>query len=1475
MNKFTTLNGGQSNTSSGDFSIVGGGRNNIADGVNSGIFGGRNNTINSHSSSFIIGSNLSASSDNTTYTNNLHVSSSLVTSFIEPGYIPTPIPYTPDYKEGRMFWNSDYSNWVYYTDQDFQLRIGKEIIWRIYNSTGTTLATGTPVYLSGSTNNIDPDVFPCSANGTFTKVNTVGVIRHTTPSGETGYVLQGGVIHDIDMDGFTIGDDIYISTIPGELTNVSPVYPYESVKIGNCQSSGIHGSLIVCSPFFIPPIIPYAGMTSIPTIIFDGTGSIIVSSGSVNLYSNADGSGDIFSYPLLETPLTLITGSTNYITVTLSGTSAIYEIGTDSTYANGISIVRVGNIDINTTDIPWKLNTFKIGNVGFGLANKINNKDIVLNGFQRQYGLILDTTGSLTDFTISQGLVWYGPNPAIISTYNTQEVDDECYHYIKSGSVWNIISIPGYDNENYNGPDGLLPLTDSYWTVNYIFRFMGSSNVVAVVLDTAEYSTEILAAVDSKIPAELPQTFSDLGMLVARIIVQSGSYVPTIEGAFGVTFNSSVSTNHENLLGLQGGIAGEHHHLTQAEYTGTGTGVFVRQDNPTITGSITSASYASVASYMNMPVNTFVGVTESPIITSLGSGNITVGTGSVNLCTTLTGNFIVNYSVPSMNFTVNTSSLLNVQYVVATYNSGSPIWKLITDSSTVDSIQTTIAYVLTAGITGAISIASYDNPGMLLANKLLLRTQTTQGISRETGLTLGTSGSLYVTVTSGSAWAGINQIQLSAVNSNVDRFILLAHSSSIIKGTVVTQMTNTMCDNGTDVVPLGAGNDHWVANYIYRGIGSQNSSGIMYSNDYTSEASVRLSQPPTQPAELLDISLLLGRVIYKKNVDIPVSIDSAFTTTFASAGVTEHNELNGLQGGIGGQYYHLTAAEYGNTTSGSFVRESGSLISGSITNATSASYALSSSYSDNSISSSYSLTSSFAEVSISASYSNNATSALTASSINFTTDLANTASYNVSSSHSLNSDNSVSSSYSLSSSYSNNATSALTASSINFTPNLANTASYILASNVNGTVTNASTASYLTAGTYTITSSWANNATSSSYALSSSYSLSGSWSANSGQANNALIAGSAGSATTANTASYVDAGNITTGTLNNSRLPSQINVTGITGSHYGTSSWANNATSALTASSINFTPTLANTASYILASGISGTVTNASTASYLNAGTYTITSSWANNVVSSSYSKSGSYALSSSYGLSSSYALSSSYSNNSTSASYSLSSSYLFGHIGAGTTSSAALTFDSGQLLTTASAGVLSYDGINFYGTIDTTNGRGSIPVEQHFLLTATGSNISTIANYFGTNSNIPLVANGIYEIDVYQYFLKNTNGTVTWTFAYNAAPTSFNFTMERCPYGGISVPAANSNNSLFYSSLYNDVSSPYTFTSAANLSGGNNQYYHFKIFLIAAATTNYIKLQMTSTTGTVTPGIGSRWFSKRLSSTNVGTFAA
>jgi hypothetical protein len=55
----------------------------------------------------------------------------------------------------------------------------------------------------------------------------------------------------------------------------------------------------------------------------------------------------------------------------------------------------------------------------------------------------------------------------------------------------------------------------------------------------------------------------------------------------GTTHYSNVSTplviRHNDLTGLQGGTAGQEYHLTSAEYTGTGSGTFVRTSSPAIT----------------------------------------------------------------------------------------------------------------------------------------------------------------------------------------------------------------------------------------------------------------------------------------------------------------------------------------------------------------------------------------------------------------------------------------------------------------------------------------------------------------------------------------------------------------------------------------------------------------------------------------------------------------------------------------------------------------------------------------------------------------------------------------------------------------------------------------------------------------------------------------------------------------------------
>lgn len=185
----------------------------------------------------------------------------------------------------------------------------------------------------------------------------------------------------------------------------------------------------------------------------------------------------------------------------------------------------------------------------------------------------------------------------------------------------------------------------------------------------------------------------------------------------------------------------------------------------------------------------------------------------------------------------------------------------------------------------------------------------------------------------------------------------------------------------------------------------------------------------------------------------------------------------------------------------------------------------------------------------------------------------------------------------------------------------------------------------ITGSTYPITSSWSNNAINSRNAISASFASSSisasyapvepSYSASvSTIKQNTLVTGGTYNITSswsnnAISSSYIDAGNITTGTLNNSRLPLQINITGISASHLGntigTSSWSNN--SIVSNTSLYASQSQWSVSSSYASSSISSSF--ATTASYFNqkwlvtGSTYPITSSWTLNALTSSYIGSG------------------------------------------------------------------------------------------------------------------------------------------------------------------------------------------------------------------------------------------------------------
>jgi len=207
----------------------------------------------------------------------------------------------------------------------------------------------------------------------------------------------------------------------------------------------------------------------------------------------------------------------------------------------------------------------------------------------------------------------------------------------------------------------------------------------------------------------------------------------------------------------------------------------------------------------------------------------------------------------------------------------------------------------------------------------------------------------------------------------------------------------------------------------------------------------------------------------------------------------------------------------------------------------------------------------------------------------------------------------------------------------------------------------------------------------------------------------------------------------------------------------------------------------------------------------------------------------------------------------------------------AGTTTVPSLTITGGTNLTSAVAGAVENDAIGMYLTTNITDGRAHIPARQHMRLVANGSAITTIANFFGTTSNISLVASAYYAIEIVLYFLKTTTDTVVITLTNSAAPTSQNIYWEQSPITGLVAPPGTAT--MLAGQVAADATAAKAITTGS-LTTAVNHYIRIRLELQNGAGTS-LKIQGTSTTGSMTPLNGSYWTALRLPTGNTGTFAA
>lgn len=208
--------------------------------------------------------------------------------------------------------------------------------------------------------------------------------------------------------------------------------------------------------------------------------------------------------------------------------------------------------------------------------------------------------------------------------------------------------------------------------------------------------------------------------------------------------------------------------------------------------------------------------------------------------------------------------------------------------------------------------------------------------------------------------------------------------------------------------------------------------------------------------------------------------------------------------------------------------------------------------------------------------------------------------------------------------------------------------------------------------------------------------------------------------------------------------------------------------------------------------------------------------------------------------------------------------------IKAGTTAIAPLGFASGTPLTNPLAGAVEYDGVVLSFTNDATSKRGFIGASQIFRLTAAGSAIGpSIADFFGANSALNVVAGGVYEIEFNCFFTKNTAGTVTWTVTSSQAPVNVTGTVDYgAAAGGTATGAANQI------AIFTSTSTAAAFGATASLSNVNFVQRIKILYEANASLAGTVKLQITQSAGTVIPLRGSYYKVTRLPSGNSGSFA-
>lgn len=241
-----------------------------------------------------------------------------------------------------------------------------------------------------------------------------------------------------------------------------------------------------------------------------------------------------------------------------------------------------------------------------------------------------------------------GGTPFLASDYN---VDISLTSYIITPTA--VLRIVGYTSDSVVTVETLATYSNetdvTYSADRFLFQDTTGeiNNTVTPALFTHTTVEPAFASnVTDKLTVRYYGKTDHVGDIVITIVHNGTTHYTRI--------HTPLPTLHNDLAGLQGGSANEYFHLTSAEYTGTGTGVFVRQ---TALGTMATQNASNVAITGGSITGTTITLTGLilPVVTKLGAYILTTS-DYLCLCDATGGTFTI--SLPA------TAGITGRQYII-------------------------------------------------------------------------------------------------------------------------------------------------------------------------------------------------------------------------------------------------------------------------------------------------------------------------------------------------------------------------------------------------------------------------------------------------------------------------------------------------------------------------------------------------------------------------------------------------------------------------------------------------------------------------------------------------------------------------------------------------------------------------------------------------------------------------------------------